>query len=407
MKLAHHQQLWFGAVLLASGVTVLANGFRLPDQDAQATARGEAFVATADNPSAVYYNPAGLTQLEGHNVRMGVYGLSFTTEFESPSGSSSETKDAMHLIPQFFYSYKPEKLPLSFGLGVYAPFGMQVEWPEDTGFRTIALQSDLSCMTVNPVVAWRVLPTLSIAAGPTFNWSELDLKQGVTPYPGNDLLHLNGDGFAVGFNAGILWQPTPMWSFGATYRSPFDVDYTGETDMSFEVPPPGYPPHLNMDNETSVPFPQSVAVGLSFRPTPKWNLEFNADWTSWSRLDTIYVHQAIPSQLVLNWENSWYYEFGLTRDIGKGWYLSGGYIYNQNSVPGKTFNPFVPDQDRQFVSAGVGFRGEHFGFDFAYQYGFAGTSTVSGSTPSAAGQSADGDYDYKSQAFALSVGWHF
>ena len=38
-----------------------ANGLRLSDQDAFATARGEAFVATADNPSAIYYNPAGIT----------------------------------------------------------------------------------------------------------------------------------------------------------------------------------------------------------------------------------------------------------------------------------------------------------------------------------------------------------
>lgn len=407
MRLARNHQLWIAAALLGSGATVLANGFRLASQDAEATARGEAFVATADNPSAVYYNPAGLTQLQGHNARVGVYGLSFTSSFESPSDKSYDTKEAVHPVPQFFYSYTPEKLPLSFGLGVYSPFGLSAEWPQDTGFRSIALKSELTCMTVNPVVAWRIIPTLSIAAGPTFNFSELDLQQGVTPYPGNDLLRLKGDGFAAGFNAGILWQATPMLSFGATYRSPFDVEYTGNTDMSFVVPPPGYPPKLNMANEAKVPFPQSVAVGLSFRPTPKWNVEFNADWTSWSRLDTIYVHQAIPTQLLLNWDNSWYYELGVTRDIGKGWHVSGGYIYNQNSVPSKTFNPWVPDLDRQFLSAGVGFRGDHFSFDLAYQYGFAGTRTVSGSPPSEMGQTADGNYDYTSHAVALSAGWHF
>ncbi len=52
-----------------------ATGFRLPDQDAFATARGEAFAATADNASAVYYNPAGITQIQGQQVRGGVYGL--------------------------------------------------------------------------------------------------------------------------------------------------------------------------------------------------------------------------------------------------------------------------------------------------------------------------------------------
>ena len=54
-------------------LTLRANGYLLPDQDAFATARGEAFVATADNASAIYYNPAGLTQLDGNNVRAGFY----------------------------------------------------------------------------------------------------------------------------------------------------------------------------------------------------------------------------------------------------------------------------------------------------------------------------------------------
>jgi long-chain fatty acid transport protein len=40
-------------------------GFRIADQNAEATARGNAFTATADNPSAVFYNPAGITELSG------------------------------------------------------------------------------------------------------------------------------------------------------------------------------------------------------------------------------------------------------------------------------------------------------------------------------------------------------
>jgi long-chain fatty acid transport protein len=54
-------------MLGVSGATLLADGFRLPDQDAFATARGEAFAATADNASANYYNPVGISQLKGWN----------------------------------------------------------------------------------------------------------------------------------------------------------------------------------------------------------------------------------------------------------------------------------------------------------------------------------------------------
>src|SRR5512138_544676 len=106
-KSQHITRCLLGLILTTAISSVWATGFRLPDQDAFATARGEAFVATADNPSAIYYNPAGLTQLEGHNLRGGVYGLYFNPRYTSPTGRQFENQKAWHAIPQLFYSYKP------------------------------------------------------------------------------------------------------------------------------------------------------------------------------------------------------------------------------------------------------------------------------------------------------------
>src|SRR5690242_19611035 len=71
------------AVLMGSSATLFGNGFRLPSQDGFASARGEAFVATADNPSAIYYNPAGIAPLEGQNLRGGFYGLYLDPSFKA------------------------------------------------------------------------------------------------------------------------------------------------------------------------------------------------------------------------------------------------------------------------------------------------------------------------------------
>ena len=38
--------------------------------------------------------------------------------------------------PQFFSAYTPKDWPLSFGLGVYSPYGGNMSWPQDTGFRS-------------------------------------------------------------------------------------------------------------------------------------------------------------------------------------------------------------------------------------------------------------------------------
>src|SRR5215469_6454624 len=99
-----------------------ANGFGLPDQDAFATGRGEAFVATADNPSAIYYNPAGITQLEGQNARAGFYGIYLNDHYSAP-GVSVDTHDKIQAAPQLYYTYGFEDVPLALGIGLYSPYG--------------------------------------------------------------------------------------------------------------------------------------------------------------------------------------------------------------------------------------------------------------------------------------------
>src|SRR5579862_8769153 len=87
-------------------------GFRIADQDAAATARGDAFAATADNPSAIYYNPAGITQLQGLNGRVGVYGIVSQVDYEPPAGSEFTNRHQLQVVPQSFWVYTPSKWPV-------------------------------------------------------------------------------------------------------------------------------------------------------------------------------------------------------------------------------------------------------------------------------------------------------
>lgn len=395
-----------------------ATGFDLPDQDAFAGGRGMAFVATANNASAIYYNPAGLTQLRGHHLRPGIYTINLETDFDSPAGHSSETLHNSHAVPHFFYAYGAETVPLSAGLGVYTPFGLSTEWPNDSGFRTVATRGRLTYLTLNPAVAWQVFPSLSAGAGLTVNYVDVHLQRGLFwPSQSFDNFGFQGTGWDVGYNLGLRWQPHPKLAFGATFRSTTTVDLDGHTDFRNDVAMPlpdgtSIPafPKQKRDAEAEFPFPLKTIVGVSYRPTPAWNLEFNADYTDWSRLGTIVVHQesAFPPllgeelPLVLKWESSWIYEFGATRYFGNGWSVSAGYIFNENSVPDANYTPLVADLDRHFFSAGTGYQGRRFGFDAAYQFGYGPTRTVSGSAPSAIGQTADGNYDFISHAVFLT-----
>jgi long-chain fatty acid transport protein len=413
------------SLLLATGafwegftLPVFAGGFRLPDQDAFATARGEAFTATADNASAVYYNPAGLTQLQGLNLRGGIYGIYLDPSFKSHSGANFDNQNTLDAVPQLFGAYTLKNLPLSIGLGVYAPYGLGLKWPQDTGFRTLGTESSLTYISMNPVVAWRVFTNFSVAAGVSANYAKINLQEGLFwPTQPNDGFQFKGDGWAAGYNLGALYQPWEKLSFGATLRGPTKVTFSGQTDYHNSQAVGQIPaiPYQSVGAQADYSFPLQVVSGVSYRPTPKWNFEFDADYADWSTLGTVTFRQnsgygvLLPKNIpvAFDWEPSWYFEFGGTRYLDHGWSLSAGYIYNETSVPNAHYTPLVTDLDKHFFSVGAGHKGKRYDFDIAYQFGYGPQTAVTGSAASAAGQTANGSYTYLSQAVLVTVGIHF
>lgn len=365
MKPYETARLLAAMVWLAAPLKLAANGMRLVSQDGFATARGEAFVATADNPSAIYYNPAGIARLSGDQLRLGLYGIYLDPTFGPPaaapnSGNIYHIENNLAAAPQLFYAHALEKVPLSLGLGVYAPYGAGVSWPEDTGFRSVATEGQLTYIRFNPVAAAKLRGHPSIGAGVMVDSGEIKLEQGLlrTATPFANHFTFEGDGLSVGYNVGLLWQPHEKVSLGATFRSTTSFIMAGHTE--FEQQPVIQPTRLKA--EADFEFPLTAVFGISFRPTPKWNLEFNADYTDWSSLGTILLRQHSPPPfpvqqdipVTLEWQASWNYSFGLTRYLDSGWHVSAGYLFNENSVPDTYYSPLAADLDRHFFSVGVG-----------------------------------------------------
>jgi long-chain fatty acid transport protein len=434
MKSAH----WFllACILVTSTpARSPALGIRIPDQDARATARGNAFTATADNPSAIYYNPAGISFLytpslnapklslgagggkssvppadsqsagtdSGVLVRLGLYAITLGDEVNlSANRGALDISHRWQPAPNFYATWKKQDLPLTFGLGIYAPYGFGVWYPENSPLRTAAISGNISYMSINPVVSWQVTDTLSFAVGPTINYARTGLKRGIAP-PGVlgslDQLQFEGDGWAMGLNAGIMWRPHPKHSFGVTYRSQTDVNFEGSLSTFI----PGLL-NTRLDASAGIKFPQHVIFGYSFRPTPRWNLEFNLDWTDWDNLNIVNVTSvAGPLPLPFNWQSSLFYEFGASYEFDHGITASIGYIFSENSVPDTFFNPVVPDSDRHIFSVGVGKRWKNWDFDLAYQWAHGPTRTINQGPFSV----ANGTYQFDSHAVSLSATYRF
>jgi long-chain fatty acid transport protein len=440
-------------------------GTRVPDQDAEATARGGAFTATADNASAIFYNPAGIMQLgDGLTTRSGLYGISIDEQYDPLHGQagahSSTAHEPFQPLPQLFLSYHPKDQVFSFGIGIYSPFGLKTEWPDDASFRQAGVYGSLEYIAFNPVFAVQITRSLSVGIGVSANYVNAQLRDGLTPMEG-DSISFKGDGLSAGGNAGILWKPTERQAIGFSYHSPVFATLTGHTQEglngrelaaseagnakiaagkqmleqgiayinSLPIPPSAktqliaqataqYQAQLAAAGvpasgsfPTSFPtlpakgdlrFPQYAVLGYSFRPTPDWNLEADVDWTDWDSLNTFSLSRSGGStvKVPFDWAHSFMYELGVTHTIGL-YKISAGYIYSENSVPSATFSPLIPDSARNVFSIGCGRAFGRCEIDLAYQVGLGVTRTILNDSV------ADGRYSSLSNAVSISVGYHF
>jgi long-chain fatty acid transport protein len=270
-----------------------------------------------------------------------------------------------------------------------------MEWPDDAPFRNAGLEVKLQYITVSPVIAWKPHPTLSLAIGPTFNYSEVKLRQGILVSPFQ--FHFKGSDLDYGLTAGLLWQPLPQWSFGAKYTSGTSLDYGGMASFSPDnalLPPASH-------TTAHLKFPQIVTGGISFRPTPNWNIEFDVDWSDWDSVNSAVIDGF--ATLPLNWNSSFFYELGVTRQLGKGYYVSAGYFFSEASTPDRNYTPLVPDTDLHVGSLGVGHKGQHWNWAVAGQLIGGEFRTVS----QASDPSVNGRYRLFTPTLSFSVGYHF
>ncbi len=407
--------LFFG--LVAGPSRVFGIGFALPDQDALATARGNAFVATANNPSAIFYNPAGISQLDGFNASIGGYGFRWS-DFYSGAAGSEYSKTAWSAAPQVFSTYTLSNYHLSFGLGFYSPYGLRsMPWPAQVGFPFFlppylpsGQSGRLDYFTGAGMVAWQIGPTLSVAAGPTLNYSSINLQNVVPAYvplpPGVGLADsFHGDAIAAGYTAGLFFQAADHHFLGLTYRSATEMNYHGNaTTGQADFPEIG----RNTSASADFHFPETLAFGYSYRPSDKWNFEADINWTDWSALMNVpfVASPHLPSidALDSNWKPSWMLDFGATRYFAHGWRISGGYTYSEQSASDANYQPWVPDSDRHIFSLGVGKGVGRFSWDAAYQLAWGPALSVGNNVMTGV---AGGKYEFLGQALTLNLGYHF
>lgn len=369
-------------LLLVARTDALAGGYAIPQQTARAVGLSNAVTAGVNDPSAVYYNPAALTEVEGNQL---VGGLNYINVVSSVS-NSGRTSTNIHddnFIPTLFANYHIPATDLTTGIGLYTPFGLATSYGEDKFTRYGAIRSELRTMYVTPAVGWRASPSLSVGGGLSFVHSSalfsraLFLGAGVPD--GRIRLTDTDDGFT--YNLGLLYKPYEKIKIGLTYRARVDLDFNTArakvADATGAV-------STSRSRGTSIPLPPVVSMGLNWQITPEWGAEFVYDYTRWSEFRHLKARFNPPalggglSGLFIQelWKNTNTLRFGTSYRLNESFELRGGIAVDETPIPARTLSPSIPGADILTLNGGLGYRWQGLGIDLGYMAVFYKTRSV-------------------------------
>ncbi|MDP9193585.1 MAG: outer membrane protein transport protein [Acidobacteriota bacterium] len=414
------------ACLLAT--PAFGSGFLIPEQGAKASAMAGAFAATADDPSAIFYNPAGLAQQRHMAAYAGTTLINFTNEFtgdfNSPVAAGEEAKYNRHTfnIPNM-YAIMPIGDNITVGVGVFAAFGLRTDWADPFAGRYISKDADLKTTSVNPAIAWQTSNgRLAIGGGVEYRRARVILnanRLALNPFDGRvyDVANtrlVSEYGDDIGFNAGILFKATDRFRIGASYRSAMDIDLEGDAEITqiltgnaqFDaVVRAGLPP--NQPINTTVPFPSIATIAVAFSPNENWDLELDVIKTGWDRFKALDVNfETTPAASFVreqNWEDSNSYRFGVNHNATEHWDVRFGFVYDENPQPIEAVSPLLPDSDRLGGSLGAGFHAGPFTVDGSLLVLHFKDRDTQGLNP----EGFDGVYETDALLWSVNLGYRF
>jgi long-chain fatty acid transport protein len=363
------------AVALAAA-PLSASGFAL--REASPGSVGRAFAgegAIADSAATVWYNPAGMTRLEGFTATMGGH-LLFINSRQFDRGSTRTVPGVPAPIPtggpDGGNPFNPVVLVptgygtlqlsdrLTAGIGVNAPFGLRVDYADNWFGRYDSQRSELTTYNVQPSLAWKLSDTISIGGGVSIQYIEAELSNALpnlSPLLPDGQARVKGDDISLGWNLGVLVGSGPA-RVGLHYRSRVKHELKGSFEASGLVGPLAGA-NRQVDARAPITLPDSLALSATVTPAPGVRLLGTIEWTNWSVFDAIRVQEADGAPITTSdqdYKDSWSVHVGGELDVTDRWTLRAGIATDSTPTVDSLRSSRVPDGDRTWLSAGATMR---------------------------------------------------
>ena len=400
------------ALLLVSGTAYAGGTVRPNGISARGVGLGGAWVAWADDPTAVYFNPGALDAIDpqvmlGAEVVIGPRKYTPVaadgTRGEPQTATVAAPLPTLGVVGRFTYDDEPSRFTL--GLGVWNTFGGRVSYP-NKGLPALDVTQDL-CFEVNGAAALHVSDRFSIGGAFRLGLGFFHVVSTMNPFDAD----LSANGIGVGMTWGALFRPTERVRIGLNWRSPMRISTKGSGTV---VDSGGNMSRPDIQHDQN--WPQSVQLGTAIAASPKLRLAAQVDWTQWSQIDTIevlFLTSPLPDQIYPEyWQDNWSFRLGGEYALSRKLQLRTGGYYDTPAVPDRTLERQYSDSHKFGVSLGATLRAAGWRFDLGGDVIVPRVRTVENNTAAVMGfgalqNKAPGDYIGSLITFELAAARQF
>lgn len=354
-------------LLSLSAATLLASGYRIPEQSLNSTALSAAYVAGANGADASYYNPANMSFMSnGAEIEVGMTYInlpkvSFTGT--SPMAYTADSKEEKFFMPTMHY-VSPMIGDWRYGLSIVAPAGLSKRWDEAFP-KSTAEEFTLKVIEVNPTASYKVNEQFALGFGLRGIYSDGVVKSDA----GVASRDLTGDSIDFGYNLALSYKPVKDITFSATYRSKIDLTVEGDATLVHPAIPGGYIGGASV----TIPLPASLVLAAAYT-IEKTTVEFVFErtyWSSYKDLDFNYDRplNGFDTPVLKSWKDANAYRIGVTHQYSDVLKLMAGFAIDKSPAPNATLGFELPDSDAKLYSVGFEYKvSEKMKVGLAYLY---------------------------------------
>ncbi len=431
------KKIAIAAMAALSSLTVMAEGYQINTLSAKQLGMGHTGTSLKLGSESMIFNPGALGFSDKTlDISATITGIKAEASADY-KGSTYKTSNGISTplaINVAFRIYDN----LQAGVSFYTPYGSSINWTKDWPGAELNQSVDLKVYTIQPTVSWRITPKLSVGAGLMLSWGNVDLNKalvsgrsfdavagtlGIPSDLGNASaasVNLRGTSqMSVGVNVGAMYDITDRWTVGANFRTKMGmkvkagtakVDYATETVRKVLESKVGLINEANFSAE--MPCPYVLDFGVSFKPTDKWLLAAEAQFTGWKTYKNLDIEfpehiSEFNQHITKNYSNAWAYHIGAQYSVTDRFDARAGLMLDTTPVSKEHYNPETPGMTKISPTVGFSFRPiERLSVDVAFMYiaGLGADNAKSTYKDMLIGQPVTFEANYKVHAFAPSLG---